>query len=63
MGFAAGNTVVPDGLADTVQAYSLQAAGVKTFANLRKRGVTQTMNFYSGDPVNKNDSDEEEEED
>lgn len=58
-GMALGNTVVPDGLGDTVQAYSMQAAGVKNFANLRKRGMTQTMNFYSGDPVN--DSDEEEE--
>jgi hypothetical protein len=63
MGFAAGNTVVPDGLGDTVQAYSMQAAGVKNFSDLRKRGVTRTMNFYAGDPVNDSDEEEEKEND
>lgn len=59
MGFAAGNTVVPDGLGDTVQAYAMQASGVKNFAGLRKRGMTQTANFYASDPLKKSKDEEE----
>jgi len=73
MGFAAGNTIVPQGLGDTVAAYNISNVGLKNFMGSRKRGVFQSKAFYTdasdkknwnvndNDSINDNDSKEEEE--
>jgi hypothetical protein len=47
MGFSVGNTVVPQGLGDTQNAYYVANAGLKTFMGSRKRGVMQSKSFYT----------------
>ena len=66
MGFKAGN-IMSHGSGDQVvaQAYHMSSEGLDDYMKLRKRGATQTMNFYdqsgdSGDPKyqNRNDSED-----
>jgi hypothetical protein len=59
MGMSFGNIMSPraGNISDTVNAYSSQSQGLKTFLGARKKGEFQTKTFYSAPEVGKDPGD------